>query len=63
MNENVVVAVFDVESEAFQAIYDFKRDFSNNDYVISHIALVKKRIMQLKRMIILIPVWKPQTIP
>ncbi len=42
MNENVVVAVFDVESEAFQAIYDFKRDFSNNDYVISHIALVKK---------------------
>lgn len=41
MVENVITVTFDVESEAYQAINGLKRDFSNNDYIISHVSLVK----------------------
>lgn len=41
MTENVITVTFDVESEAYQAINGLKRDFSNNDYIVSHVSLVK----------------------
>ena len=41
MLDHVITVTFDVESEAYQAINGLKRDFSNNDYILSHVSLVK----------------------
>lgn len=41
MVENIITVTFEVESEAYKAINDLKRDFANDDYVISHVSLVK----------------------
>lgn len=41
MAENIITATFAVESEAYQAMNSLKRDFSNRDYIISHVELVK----------------------
>ena len=40
--ENVVIAIFKVESEAYQAFSEVKRNSNNNEYLITQIALVKK---------------------
>ena len=40
--ENIVVAMFQVESEAYQAFSGFKRDYANSTYTISQMVLVKK---------------------
>lgn len=41
--ENVVMVLFEVESEAYQALAELKRDMVNASYTISQIGLVKKQ--------------------
>lgn len=41
--ENVVAILFDVESEAYQAFSELKRDAVNGSYIISHMGLVRKQ--------------------
>lgn len=41
--ENVVMVLFDVESEAYQSLAELKRDAINPSYTISQIGLVKKQ--------------------
>lgn len=41
--ENVVMVLFDVESEAYQALAELKRDAINSSYTISQMGLVKKQ--------------------
>lgn len=41
--ENVVVALFEVESEAYQALAELKRDIANPAYIISQMGLVQKK--------------------
>ncbi len=43
MEENVAMVVFDVESEAFQAITELKHESVNDYYTISQMGLVKKQ--------------------
>lgn len=42
MTEQVITVTFSVESEAYQAINGLKRDFTNPDYTLSHVSLIKK---------------------
>ena len=42
MKENVLIAVFEVESEAYQAATELKNYSGNDDFLISQLALVKK---------------------
>lgn len=39
---NVTTAIFEVESEAYQAFSEVKANYATNDYVVSQISLVKK---------------------
>ena len=41
--ENVAMVLFDVESEAYQALAELKRDAVNSSYMISQMGLVKKQ--------------------
>ncbi len=41
MSETIVTSVFEVESEAYQALSEVKRGAINENYVVSQIALVK----------------------
>ncbi len=41
MAERIITSVFQVESEAYQALSELRKDAVNNNYVISQIALVK----------------------
>ena len=41
--ENVIMVLFDVESEAYQALSELKRDPINSSYTISQIGLVKQQ--------------------
>lgn len=41
--ENVVMALFEVESEAYQALAELKRDAVNSFYTLSQMGLVKKQ--------------------
>lgn len=41
--ENVIMVLFDVESEAYQALSELKRDPINSSYTISQIGLVKRQ--------------------
>ena len=41
--ENVVMVLFDVESEAYQALAELRRDAINSSYTISQMGLVKKQ--------------------
>ena len=41
--ENVVMVLFDVESEAYQALAELRRDAINPSYTISQMGLVKKQ--------------------
>ena len=43
MAENVVVALFNVESEGFQAATELRNSMAGNDYTISQLALVQKK--------------------
>lgn len=45
--ENIVVAMFPVESEAYQAFSALKRDYANSTYTISQMVLVKKENNQI----------------
>ena len=42
MTEQIITVTFAVESQAYQAINALKRDYMNNDYTLSHVALVKR---------------------
>ena len=46
--ENVVMALFDVESEGYQALSELRRDPVNASYTISQIGLVKKENGQIR---------------
>ncbi len=41
MTEKIITSVFNIESEAYQALSEIKRDAVNDRYVVSQIALVK----------------------
>ena len=43
MSENVVVALFNVESEGFQAATELRSSMKGNDYTISQLVLVQKK--------------------
>ena len=43
MNNNVVIAIFEVESEAFQAFNQLKREVSGKDYTAPEAALIKNK--------------------
>lgn len=43
MTENVLIALFDVESEAYQAATELKNAAVSEDYIISQLALVTKK--------------------
>lgn len=43
MTENVLIALFDVESEAYQAATELKSAAASEDYIISQLALVTKK--------------------
>ncbi|MCI8335977.1 MAG: DUF1269 domain-containing protein [Peptococcaceae bacterium] len=45
--ENIVVAMFPVESEAYQAFSALKRDYANSTYTISQMVLVKRENNQI----------------
>ena len=42
MAQNIVVGIFEVESEAYQALSELKRDTSNANYTISQAVIVKR---------------------
>ncbi len=42
MTEKIITAVFEVESEAYQALTELKKTSIGNDYVVSQAALVKR---------------------
>ena len=42
MKENLILANYKVESEAYQALSELKREISNANYTISQAAVVKK---------------------
>ena len=42
MNENLVLVNYKVESEAYQALSELKRDSSNANYTISQAVIVKR---------------------
>ena len=43
MTENVLIALFDIESEAYQAVTELKSVAVTEDYIISQLALVTKK--------------------
>ena len=47
MNENLVLVNYKVESEAYQALSELKRDTANANYTISQAAIVKRENGQL----------------
>ena len=50
MNENLVLVNYKVESEAYQALSELKRDTANANYTISQAAIVKRENGQLNTM-------------
>ena len=48
MQQNVIVAVFNKESEGFQALTELKNDFQGDGWIITEAALVKKEGEALK---------------
>ena len=50
MNENLVLVNYKVESEAYQALSELKRDTANANYTISQAAIVKRVNGQLNTM-------------
>ena len=50
MNENLVLVNYKVESEAYQALSELKRDTANANYTISQAAIVKRENGQLNMM-------------
>ena len=50
MNENLVLVNYKVESEAYQALSEMKRDTANANYTISQAAIVKRENGQLNTM-------------
>ena len=50
MNENLVLVNYKVESEAYQALSELKRDTANDNYTISQAAIVKRENGQLNTM-------------
>ena len=42
MKENLILTNYKVESEAYQALSDLKREMSNANYTISQAMIVKK---------------------
>ena len=50
MNENLVLVNYKVESEAYQALSELKRDTANANYTISQAVIVKKENGQLNTM-------------
>ena len=47
MAENIVIATYEVESEAYQALSEMKHETSNANYTISQAVVVKKENSQL----------------
>lgn len=43
MKNNVVIAVFEVESEAYQAFNQLKREYAGKDYTVAEAALIKNK--------------------
>ena len=43
MNNNVVITVFEVESEAYQAFNQLKREYAGKDYTVAEAALIKNK--------------------
>ena len=50
MNENLVLVNYKVESEAYQALSELKRDTANANYTISQAVIVKRENGQLNTM-------------
>ena len=50
MNENLVLVNYNVESEAYQALSELKRDTANANYMISQAVIVKRENGQLNTM-------------
>ena len=50
MNENLVLVNYKVESEAYQALSELKRDIANANYTISQAVIVKRENGQLNTM-------------
>ena len=50
MNENLVLVNYKVESEAYQALSELRRDTANANYTISQAAIVKRENGQLNTM-------------
>ena len=48
MQQNIVVAVFNVESEAYQAIAELKQNFQGLQWIVTEAALIKKDGDQFK---------------
>ena len=45
--ENIMMSIFRVESQAYQAFSELKRDPSNQSYTISQAVIIKKETGQL----------------